>query len=315
MPIIRRHRSSIQPIMTNGPEPQSSSTKSPIKSCMKVATLHESLKSCETSKRSSIFGSAFHSPFLSSSTTSSHQRRRLSIFATRKDSADGAAADSHHREADHKIHHVNGEQASSSPGHLRQTLFKVLSIARLERPDGAGHRRVSTVSSSIGRSKKGEGTERPFKGLVKFSDVTIREFDLTASDNPAVRGGAAIELGWKYNILNPTTLEEFESIRSTQRSPDFAKDKRLTRHERQRILREFGFTNKDIQEAAKRATIIRNKRKRSIALMSHDHLYEALEEVKIFLCGGCRNCDGSNSAVLEDYGSKVHPSLVADQDC
>mmetsp|Transcript_4359 Transcript_4359/g.9152 ORF Transcript_4359/g.9152 Transcript_4359/m.9152 type:complete len:212 (+) Transcript_4359:1-636(+) len=161
---------------------------------MKVATLHESLKSCETSKRSSIFGSAFHSPFLSSSTTSSHQRRRLSIFATRKDSADGAAADSHHREADHKIHHVNGEQASSSPGHLRQTLFKVLSIARLERPDGAGHRRVSTVSSSIGRSKKGEGTERPFKGLVKFSDVTIREFDLTASDNPAVRGGAAIEV-------------------------------------------------------------------------------------------------------------------------
>ncbi len=120
------------------------------------------------------------------------------------------------------------------------------------------------------------------------------------------------QLGWKYNILKSTPLEEFETIRSPQRSPNFDKDKRLTRHERQRILREFGFTDKDIQVAAKRAAIIRNKRKRSIELMRHDHLYEALEEVKIFICGGCKT---ASDAVLENYGSKVHPSLVADQDC
>lgn len=203
MPIINsRSRSSIQPIMTGGREPESSSIKCPVKSCMKVATLHESLKSCETNKRSSIFGSTFHSPshsrrysFLSSSTTSSNQRRHHSIFATRKASTDGTteAADVHHQPADHKSH-VDGEQAPSSPGHLRQTLLKVLSIARVESSDGAGHRRVSIIGNSIGRSKKAAAVERPFKGLVKFSDVTIREFDLTASDNPAVRGGAAIEV-------------------------------------------------------------------------------------------------------------------------
>ncbi len=202
MLLFNRHVSSIQPITMDAPAPQSSSTKSPIKSCMKVATLNESLKSCKTTKRSSLFGSTLHSPshtrrhsVLSSSTTSSHQKRHHSIFATRRSSAEGAAANNPHLEADRdRKLHVDGEPAPPpSPGHIRQTLLKVLSMARLESSDGAGRRRASVIGTSVGRGKKAEDAERPFKGLVNFSEVTIREYELTASDNPAVRGGAAIE--------------------------------------------------------------------------------------------------------------------------
>jgi len=78
-------------------------------------------------------------------------------------------------------------------------------------------------------------------------------------------------------------LDNFEEMRSTLRSKNFKKEKKLSKLERERLLRSFGVTKKDMQAAAKEATIIRKKRKQSIRValnpttLNNDKLHEKVE--------------------------------------
>ena len=100
---------------------------------------------------------------------------------------------------------------------------------------------------------------------------------MTVSDNPGVKSGVALELGWRYNVHEPIQIDEFEGKRSTERSQDFMKEKKLSKFERERLLKKFGVTQKDMDVAAKQAAIIRNQRKKSIRLRRHDKLHEKIE--------------------------------------
>ena len=112
---------------------------------------------------------------------------------------------------------------------------------------------------------------------LRFADVEIREYEVTVSDNPGVKSGVALELGWRYNVHEPIQIDEFEGKRSTERSQDFMKEKKLSKFERERLLKKFGVTQKDMDVAAKQAAIIRNQRKKSVRLRRHDELHEKIE--------------------------------------
>ena len=116
------------------------------------------------------------------------------------------------------------------------------------------------------------------KQRLRFGFVECREYDITVSDNPAARSGASVELGWNYNVKKSVHIDTFEEIRRPLRAKDFQKEKRLTKHERERLLREFGVTDLQIQQAAKSAAIIRNQRKKSIQTIQHDKLHERFED-------------------------------------
>jgi len=73
-------------------------------------------------------------------------------------------------------------------------------------------------------------------------------------------------------------LDNFEERRSKERAKNFKHEKKLSRLERERLLREFGASQKDMQAAAKRATIIRNRRKKSIANQHQDEMHERMED-------------------------------------
>lgn len=146
---------------------------------------------------------------------------------------------------------------------------------------------------------------------VRFFDVEVREYDVTASDNPCVNGGAAIELGWDYSVLDRLHLDTFEDKRSAERSTDFSKEKRLTKLERDEILRQFGATPKEIQQATKRANIIRNQRMKSIATKNKDKEHEAwenrLREIKKrFSFKKKKIVEGNPELDLE----RLHPTLM-----
>ena len=116
------------------------------------------------------------------------------------------------------------------------------------------------------------------KQRLRFGFVECREYDITVSDNPASRSGASVELGCNYNVKKSVHIDTFEEIRRPQRATDFQNDKRLTKHERERLLREFGVTDLQIQQAAKSAAIIRNQRRKSIQTIQHDKLHEKFED-------------------------------------
>mmetsp|Transcript_21903 Transcript_21903/g.39140 ORF Transcript_21903/g.39140 Transcript_21903/m.39140 type:complete len:98 (-) Transcript_21903:206-499(-) len=78
---------------------------------------------------------------------------------------------------------------------------------------------------------------------------------------------------------------------------------RLSWFDRQRILRDLGVSKKEMQEAAKRATIIRNNRKKSIGLVKQDEAREKAEErwrkAKNVVCGSKKD-DGKNWVEASD---------------
>ena len=90
------------------------------------------------------------------------------------------------------------------------------------------------------------------------------------------------------------------------------KEKKLSKHEREKILREFGASDKEIQEAAKRAATIRNKRKKSIEMQQHDKLHEDVERrvrgIKKLL--GLRKSKPVQASETVDL-ERLHPTLLA----
>ena len=114
-------------------------------------------------------------------------------------------------------------------------------------------------------------------------------------------------MGWRYDEAERVDLDSFEEKRIDERAPNFKKDKKLTKLDRERVLREFGATQKEVQNAAKRATIIRNKRKKSIAIARSggdkrdEQLEYVLNKLKSILPFSSKR----------SYSERLHPCLMA----
>ena len=78
--------------------------------------------------------------------------------------------------------------------------------------------------------------------------------------------------------LGRTEVDAFEERRSSKRLPDYQRRGRLPRLQRERMLRDFGFTKKEIQAASKRAALAWGRRRKSTAIVQHDRLYEWIDD-------------------------------------
>jgi len=153
---------------------------------------------------------------------------------------------------------------------------------------------------------------------VSFGTVSIRLYPVVPDDNPSVTGlGPAMALGgWKYNVLTPTSLDEYEATRvgsrrwyRTSASPKTAKHKnvtdsqrsspcpiikigdsthfttassvslKLTPLQRRKRLMEHGATTKELQEWAKRTQKYKTRRaKTNEALCVHGKGHDQRQE-------------------------------------
>ena len=123
-------------------------------------------------------------------------------------------------------------------------------------------------------------------------------------------------MGWNYDIEERSHIDNFEEVRSKERSTNFMKEKKLTRLEREKILKQFGATEKEIQEASKRAADIRSKRKKSISMRQHDKFYEKVERAERRVSGGIMKVFGrrrSSAAQINEIPDieRLHPTLMA----
>ena len=165
-------------------------------------------------------------------------------------------------------------------GERRHSILKVktqrksISQAKKNRRSSVCQLKRSFFAKSMDDKKKPSNN---IKQRLRFGFVECREYDITVSDNPASKSGASVELGWNYNVKKSVHIDTFEEIRRPLRAKDFQRDKRMPKWERERLLREFGVTDLQIQQAAKSAAMIRNQRKKSIQMIQHDKLHEKFE--------------------------------------
>ena len=97
---------------------------------------------------------------------------------------------------------------------------------------------------------------------IKFNKVEIREYDICLSNNPACEYGPSIEIGWEYTDIytaaNAVRVSQYEKERTGRRR----QEKRgrpsklyLSQVRREAILKEAGYTDKEVR------TAVREKRK------------------------------------------------------
>lgn len=134
-------------------------------------------------------------------------------------------------------------------------------------------------SSSGGRARRGHRlpTSESSTGKVRFSHVDVRFYERVLADNPAVRAGPAIGLGWKYKrTLKSVGIDDWEDNRIAYRRN--AEELILQRHERTSILFEAGYTQKDIADSIRVALRIKNQRKQTYSNLKYQPVEEFLEK-------------------------------------
>lgn len=112
----------------------------------------------------------------------------------------------------------------------------------------------------------------PPKRSVKFSDIEIREYETALGDNPSVRAGPPIGLGWEYAPAGILKVEDYEQQRGPRRSRQEILIPRFVREEK---LRDFGVSREEISLCVQ--SVEKAKRNRSATMRSTDSMEKVTE--------------------------------------
>lgn len=110
--------------------------------------------------------------------------------------------------------------------------------------------------------------------------------------------GPPIQLGWEATCNKCYDFEEYDKDRAADRADGGAPH--WTTPERQRLLREAGFSNAEIMAGQKMATVIRNKRRSTVRNLHAWKRHERTEELM-------RSLTCKKEGVI-DYGRKTVPT-------
>ena len=105
---------------------------------------------------------------------------------------------------------------------------------------------------------------------LKWGKVEIRDYGMIVGDNPSVSVGPPLTIEWfDYNdesAVYTSSIKHYEKFRNAEGKRTFA-ELRIPKAIRISILKNSGFTDRQIQEGAKAANIGRNGRKKTQEVM------------------------------------------------
>ena len=117
------------------------------------------------------------------------------------------------------------------------------------------------------------------KKVVSFSTVDIRHYPIIPGINPSVPGGVPLTISWDHRDAQHRTINDHEEERGPFRrfGPSLL---RIPPSKRTEILRKLGHSRLDIQTATKEATVLRNRRKRTLETLHLAPLEESFDRMK-----------------------------------
>ena len=131
---------------------------------------------------------------------------------------------------------------------------------------------------SIMKKGTASSSSSSVEARVAFSHVDIREYERVPGDNPCVRTGVPLSIGWKHIQHNPIQLDTYETSKGPPRDKI---DMIVPSNVRRVMLRDkFGASIKDINAAVKSVNITKRQRKQTLASENIEVLQEVLESAK-----------------------------------
>lgn len=141
---------------------------------------------------------------------------------------------------------------------------------------------------------------RSRRRIVSFGSVQIRHYERILSDNPASRKGPSIGIGWKYTEHEPIKVSKFEGLRKKQRCRR-ASELVLSRKQRERLIYQLGYTERDMAIMVREINKCRYKRQQTVNNLSAQvqKMEEAVETARRKMLG---------VLTLQSIGASANPS-------
>jgi hypothetical protein len=146
---------------------------------------------------------------------------------------------------------------------------------------------LGTVPNSIVATKSKPKSKNPIVSYsLRFDKVMVRNYEQILSDNPACATGPSIGLGWEF-VEQDNDIEDWEMERGRLRC---SSELRMKRDQREKLLRDLGYTERNIAAAVRAGHKIRCQRRQTVNNLKVSKIEEAVETarriVKIMLCLG-----------------------------
>lgn len=113
------------------------------------------------------------------------------------------------------------------------------------------------------------------KKTVRFDNVQVRKYQRILSCNPSCTAGPPVGLGWKYTPSQTYDINRFETHRHPQRRAH--RQLLMSRPIREDLLRDLGYTDKDLATAVRQSIKTRNQRKQTVTNLGAARVEERIE--------------------------------------
>lgn len=137
---------------------------------------------------------------------------------------------------------------------------------------------IQSETTTTTTSSSSEGNLVRKMRSVSFCEVQIRNYNRCLEVNPSVTSGPAVGIGWNYSAEEDEifSLEMFEETREHSRRSSM-QELALPRHKREALLRNWGYSQRDIAWSVRSILRSKNQRKQTIQNL-HASNYEELME-------------------------------------
>lgn len=135
---------------------------------------------------------------------------------------------------------------------------------------------TGTTKSSVSRTSSHHSKKNR---SVRFCEVRIRNYERILEFNPSVTSGPAVGIGWRYSVEDDENipLDIFEDTREYHRRTS-TKDLTLSRMDRENLLRNLGYTQKEIALSVRTILRLKNQRKQTIQNLHASTMEEFVEK-------------------------------------
>eukprot|EP00540_Astrosyne_radiata_P004146 CAMPEP_0116845770 /NCGR_PEP_ID=MMETSP0418-20121206/13463_1 /TAXON_ID=1158023 /ORGANISM="Astrosyne radiata, Strain 13vi08-1A" /LENGTH=503 /DNA_ID=CAMNT_0004476941 /DNA_START=56 /DNA_END=1567 /DNA_ORIENTATION=- len=151
----------------------------------------------------------------------------------------------------------------------------------------SGQQRLSMSHGTAGGSNHNKVTKRhslkaPRRDAnggpmgVTFGRVSIRDYERILSDNPSCMSGPSIGIGWR--VLRERHYKDVEVYEQRKGRPPVQSDRiLLNREQRERMLLELGYSQKQIAAAVRLNIAVKNRRKQTVHNLGASGMEEMIE--------------------------------------
>jgi len=135
----------------------------------------------------------------------------------------------------------------------------------------------SESTATTNSSSRDEKPAKKKRRSVSFCEVEIRRYERILEINPCVTSGPAVGIGWVYSpVVESFPLEIFEKTREYLRCSS-TDELTISRHEREDLLRSWGYTQREIACSVRTILRTKNQRKQTVQNLHASSVEEFME--------------------------------------